>query len=115
VNNNFLRMIPVMLFGNPHTKYFYQEKQIWPWPSVPAHEQRSALVNCWTGNQLPSNLTYIPGVPVSTALWSHPTSYTNSISKQVQYNKGYNIQLSGPIEQSSLMRQAILNWYKGAY
>lgn len=113
--SNFLKMIPIHLFGNKHTKYYYQEKQIWPWPSAPAHEQRSALVNCWHGNQLPSNMTYIPGVPVSTALWAHPVSYSNTISKQVQYNKGYNIQLQQPVEQSTLMKQALYNWYKGTY
>lgn len=108
----FLKMIPILLYPNRNTKYYYQEKQIFPWPSAPAHEQRSALVNCWKGNQLPSSLNFIPGVPVSNALWYHPTSYSNSISKQVQYNKGYNIQTMGSIEGSSLMKDALLRWQR---
>jgi hypothetical protein len=101
---------PVDLHPNPNAQYFYQEKQTYNWPSVPAHEQRSALINCWSGNQLPGPTNTIPGVAISKALWNIPTTYANALLKQQQFNKAYNIQASVPMEQSSLMQQALANW-----
>lgn len=104
-----LGMVPVTLYSNPNAEYFYQEKQTYNWPSVPAHEQRSALVNCWTGNQLPGDTNFIPGVPLSGALWNIPTSYANTFKNQ-QFNNALNIQTSTPVQQANLLQQALVNW-----
>lgn len=102
-------LAPIYLTPNPNAVYFYQEKQTYPWPSVPAHEQRSALVNCWTGNQLPGDVNFIPGVAASYATWNIPTSYANTLKNQ-QFTKGVNTQLDSAYHQSDLMAQAITNW-----
>lgn len=108
-------MTPITLYSNPNAQYFYQELQTFPWPNAPAHEQVSALVNCWSGNQLPGSTNFIPGVPLSNALWNIPTSYANALQKQTQFNKGFNIQNSGPVEQSNIWSQAIQNWQNRSY
>lgn len=102
-------MQPIQLGTNPSAAYFYQEKQTFPWPSAPAHEQRSALANCWTGNQLPGDVNFIPGVAASYALWNIPTSYANTFKNQ-QFTKGVNTQLSTPYQQADLLQQALMNW-----
>jgi hypothetical protein len=101
--------VPVTLYPNPNAQYFYQEKQTYNWPSVPAHEQLSALTNAWEGNQLPGPTNFIPGVQSSYILWNIPTSYMNTM-KNVQFNKGYNIMNSTPTQQSDILKQAIANW-----
>jgi hypothetical protein len=100
---------PIVLYPNPNAQYFYQEKWSWPWPNVPAHEQRSALVNAWMGNQLPGLTNFIPGVPASYSLWNIPVSYANTLVNQ-QFNSGLNIQLETPVQQADLLQQAITNW-----
>lgn len=100
---------PVMLYPSGVAQYFYQEKQTYPWPPAPAHEQRSALTNCWAGNQMPGYNNFIPGVAASHDLWNIPTSYMNTL-KNVQYNRGMNIQLQGQVPQSDLLQQALANW-----
>lgn len=99
----------VQLYPSQQAQYFYQEKQTWPWASAPAHEQRSALVNCWTGNQLPGDTNFIPGVLNSYMLWNVPTSYANTFKNQ-QFNKGFNIVNSTPYQQATLLEQALQNW-----
>lgn len=99
----------VTLYPSQQAQYFYQEKQTWPWPSAPAHEQRSALVNCWTGNQLPGATNFIPGVLASYMTWNVPTSYANTFKNQ-QFNVGFNIQQSTPMQQATILEQAIQNW-----
>ena len=102
-------MVDVVLHPSDTSMYYYQEKQTYNWPSAPAHEQRSALVNCWSGNQLPGPTNFIPGVPLSSFTWNVPTSYANTFKNQ-QFNKGFNIQNSTPQQQASLLEQAIVNW-----
>jgi hypothetical protein len=102
-------MVGIQLYSNQNAEYFYQEKQVFPWPSAPAHEQRSALVNCWTGNQLPGDVNFIPGVAASYHLWNIPTSYANTFKNQ-QFNRGFNIQNETPMQQADLLQQAITNW-----
>lgn len=102
-------MEQIALYSNPATAYFYQEKQVFPWANAPAHEQRSALINCWTGNQLPGMVNFIPGVPGSYDLWNVPTSYANTLKNQ-QFNKGLNIQNETVYQQADLLQQAITNW-----
>lgn len=106
---------PINLYANPNTSYYYQELQTFPWANAPAHEQTSALVNCWSGNQLPGDTNFIPGVPISNALWNVPTSYANALQKQVQFNKGFNIQTSGPVQQSNILQQAMQQWQNRSY
>lgn len=103
-------MTSVVLHPNPNAQYFYQEKVNWTWGSAPAHEQRSALVNAWQGNQLPGPTNFIPGVPLSHFTWNIPTSYANSLVWQQQYNKAYNIQSSTPQQQAAMLQQAIQAW-----
>ena len=107
------KMVDVNLYPSSHAQYFYQEKQTYNWPSVPAHEQRSALVNCWQGNQLPSTTTFIPGVPASQFLWNVPTSYANTLVNQ-QYNKAFNIQQMTPQQQATMLQQAMMQWQNRA-
>lgn len=99
----------ISLSPNPNTQYYYQEKQSWPWPSAPAHEQRSALVNNWTGNQLPGPTNFIPGVSQSYGLWNIPTSYANTL-KNTQYNSGYNIGSQSSYSTALLQQIAQLQW-----
>lgn len=102
-------MTQVQLYPSMTAQYFYQEKQNWPWAPAPAHEQRSALTNCWEGNQLPGPTNFIPGVLASYMTWNVPTSYANTLMNQ-QYNKGLNIQNSSVFQQSDLLQQALQNW-----
>lgn len=98
----------------------YQDKWVYPWYNVPAHEQRSALVNCWTGNQLPGEVNFVPGVEQSKYLWNYPTFYMNTPSGQgfnignVQYNVGKNIQTSSSMQAANWQKQAYLAWLNRA-
>jgi hypothetical protein len=91
----------------------YQEKQTYPWPSAPAHEQRSALVNAWQGNQLPGPTNFIPNVPLSHFVWNVPTSYMNTLRNQ-QYNVGMNIMGMSTIQNSTLQAQIQQAWQNRA-
>lgn len=103
------------LYDNPFLTN-YQDKWTWPWPPAPAHEQRSALVNCWTGNQLPGEVNFVPGVQQSKYLWNHPTFYQNTPSGQgfiignKQYNSGYNIMGGSAIQSAQWQVQAYQSW-----
>jgi hypothetical protein len=87
----------------------YQEKQNWQYPSVPAHEQRSALVNAWEGNQLPGPTNFIPNVPLSRFTWNVPTSYANTLKNQ-QYNVGFNIHGYGSVQNAALQKAIQQAW-----
>ena len=100
--------IPIML-GPDWPQHNYQVKQTYPWPNAPAHETRAALTNCWSGNQLPGPVNFIPGVAVSKYVWSVPTSYSNSLKNQ-QYNVGFNIQGMSSMQSASLMAQIQQTW-----
>lgn len=99
----------IVLSPNPNVQYFYQEKQVYPWPNVPAHETRAALTNCWQGNQLPGPVNFIPGVAKSKFTWNVPTSYMNTLKNQ-QYNRGFNIQSYSSVQSASLMAQVQQLW-----
>jgi hypothetical protein len=93
----------------------YQNMVAWTWPNVPAHEQRSALINAWTGNQMPGYTNFVPGVMQSNFTWNVPTSYANTLKNQ-QYNQGYNIQSQSAFSSSQLTilaQQAWMNRYTG--
>jgi hypothetical protein len=110
------RFDDVVLDYNPNYETNYQDTWTWPWAPAPAHEQRSALVNCWTGNQLPGMVNFIPGVDLSKMTWNHPTFYQNSpagYSYKIgnkQYNVGRNIQTSSSIQSSQWQVQAYQAW-----
>jgi hypothetical protein len=87
----------------------YQNMITWNWPNVPAHEQRSALINNWTGNQLPGGTNFIPGVGLSNFTWNVPTSYANTLKNQ-QYNMGYNIQSQSAFSSSQMQVMAQQAW-----
>src|ERR1700747_917871 len=91
----------------------YQEKQGYPWPPAPAHEQRSALVNAWSGNQLPGPTNFIPNVALSNFLWNVPTSYANTLKNQ-QYNVGMNIMGMSTVQNSTLQAQIQQAWQNRA-
>lgn len=101
---------PIQLAPNPHAMApGYQEKQTWPWPSAPAHEQRSALVNCWTGNQLPGDVNFIPGVWQSYSTWNIPTSYANTLKNQ-QFNVAQNILTQSSWSSAQAQQIAQIQW-----
>jgi hypothetical protein len=87
----------------------YQEKQNWQYPPAPAHEQRSALINAWQGNQLPGPTNFIPGVALSRFTWNVPTSYANTLKNQ-QYNVGFNIQGYGSVQNAALQQAIQQAW-----
>lgn len=106
----------------------YQDKWTFPWAPAPAHEQRSAIANCWTGNQLPGMINFIPGVNLSKFTWNVPTSYQNMAAGRnydtymkylknsklqignTQYNKGFNIATSTSYQSSEWMLEALQAW-----
>lgn len=100
-------MVPPAYGPDYPMEHQYQAMNTWVYPSVPAHEQRSALINCWTGNQLPGECNYIPGV--QSALWNHPTSYANTLVNQ-QYNQGYNIQTGSVLQNAQLQVSIMQAW-----
>lgn len=106
--------VPILLYPSPTTMApGYQEKQTYPWPPTPAHEQRSALVNAWQGNQLPGPTNFIPNVANSQALWNVPTSYANTLKNQ-QYNVGLNIMGMSTVQNSTLQAQIQQAWQNRA-
>lgn len=111
-----LGMVDVGLYESDTYITNYQDKQDWPYASAPAHEQRSALVNCWTGNQLPGYVNFIPGVQLSKFTWNHPSFYMNTPSGQgfiignQQYNIGRNIQTGSSIQAAQWQVQAYQAW-----
>lgn len=100
--------IPINLMQDA-AQHDYQTKWTWPWPNVPAHEQRSALTNFWSGNQLPGYTNFMPGVPLSKFTWNVPTSYANTLRNQ-QYNSGFNIQGYSAYQNATLLQQVQMQW-----
>lgn len=100
---------PITLHPSQSSQYYYQEKQNWTWGNAPAHETRAALVNCWTGNQLPGDTNFIPGVPLSSFTWNVPTSYANTLKNQ-QYSAGMNIQSQSAYQSGALLQQIQQAW-----
>lgn len=96
-----------------YSQHFYQVKQSYPWPNVPAHETYAAVSNCWNGNQLPGDVNFIPGVSISSKLWNVPTSYANSPVNR-QYNVGYNIQGYSPVQNANVRNAALQIWQNRA-
>lgn len=104
----------ILLYPRPSTMGpGYQEAQTYPWPPAPAHEQRSALVNAWQGNQLPGPTNFIPNVQLSQAVWNHPTAYQNTLRNQ-QYNVGLNIMGMSTVQNSTLQAQIQQAWQNRA-
>jgi len=104
----------IVLHPSNTTQYFYQEKLNWTWAPAPAHEQRGALTNAWMGNQLPGPTNFIPGVPLSKFTWNVPTSYSNSLRKNVQYNRGFNLHGQSAIQNASLQAAIQQAWQNRA-
>lgn len=100
---------PIQLAPSPVAQYYYQEKQPYNWPSVPAHETRAGLTNAWQGNQLPGPINFIPGVQLSKFTWNVPTHYMNSLINQ-QYNKGFNTQGMSSVQSATLQTQILQAW-----
>jgi hypothetical protein len=109
-------MQDIGLYESPAYITNYQDVWDWPWAPAPAHEQRSALVNCWTGNQMPGYTNFIPGMNQSKFVWNHPTFYMNTPSGQgfiignQQYNVGRNIQTGSAIQAGQWQVQAYQAW-----
>jgi hypothetical protein len=105
-----------IVYYDDYPLHTYQNMISWNWPNVPAHEQRSALVNNWTGNQLPGDTIFIPGMAMSNYTWNIPTSYANSLLNQ-QYNQGYNIESMSAYSSGQLnvlAQQAWMNRYSSS-
>jgi hypothetical protein len=93
----------------------YQDTWNWPWPPNPARETLRAVSNCWTGNQLPGYVNFIPGVPQSKFVWNQPTFYQNLPSGggynyrigNIQYNSGFNIESLSQYGTAQMQQQAL--------
>jgi len=101
-------MIPIT-YSYDYPQHNYQVKERYPWPNVPAHETWAALSNAWGGNQLPGPTNFIPGVELSKFTWNVPTSYANTLMNQ-QYNKAFNIQGYGNVQNAIMMKQIQQAW-----
>lgn len=100
--------VPIMLEPG-YPQVLYQVHQTYPWPPAPAHEQRSALVNCWQGNQMPGYTNFISSVPQSAFTWNVPTSYANYLVNK-QYNVGMNTGGMSAWNTSLMQLQAFQAW-----
>lgn len=93
----------------PHN---YQELQNYIWPNGRSNELRSALTNFWVGNYnaLPSSNTFIKGVPLSNFYWNVPTSYANALTKQQQYNQGFNLDSMSAVQSGDILNKVQQAW-----
>ncbi len=65
-----------------------QDMYNYPWPHQTKNDW-GGNVNCWSGNQLPGDTNFIPGVAQSFA--PHVYNRNLQLTKNVPLNAGYNI------------------------
>lgn len=107
----------ILDYGRPEHRD-YQDEWNWPWAPAPAHETLRAVSNCWTGNQMPGFINFIPGVPQSKVLWNQPTFYQNLPAGggynyrvgNLQYNSGFNIGTLSQYNTAQIQQQAYQAW-----
>ncbi len=92
-----------------------QDKWTYPWP----HQTRpdwAAMINCWSGNQLPGATNFIPGVVQSYAPWMHHRNLMNNppvtdLIHNKQLNPGLNIAGMGQIDSNLAIQSAGTDWH----
>lgn len=82
-----VQSVPILYYALPRT---VQDGWTYPWPTA-VTQYGQKVTNAWWGNQLPGYTNYIPDVNVSfNTTRGYPRSL--QLTKNVNYNQGYNIQ-----------------------
>ena len=101
--------LTAVVYSPDPTRETLQDKWTWPWaPGVTQYGAR--VTNTWWGNQLPSELAYIPLVRQSYSYWNVPRTVLNNPNWAVQYNKSFNIQGQGAVSSAVLQQQIMQAW-----